>query len=661
MLCLLVGVGNAWAEDVVYKTAAFTKSSFSAGVQNYTNSFSSTTNGFTVDVANFNNNNNGWDYIKTGNKTSASVGTITTNAAIDKAVTKVVVTIDAITASNVNSITLYSGTSASTCTTSEGTFSKSTGTQTVTISSSATNRFYQIAFDCKKGSSNGLVQVSKVEYYINDGGSTPEPEPTKYNVTVANNIANGTVTANPTSAKEGDEVTLTATPSTGYEFGSWNVTNASTSAAITVTNNKFKMPAANVNVSATFNEIQGGGGEDTPTGSLVYKKVTSQDDIVDGGVYIIVCESQNTAMGSQNTNRRNNASITISDNTISLNSVNTENSPYEVTLAKDGDIYKLQLSNNNYLGNGAGGNNYLKEVQNYAPGYGWTLTYNTDKTVTMKTNHTTARYLCVNTANADSYATYTSIGSYEKVTLYKKESATPDNPVDPTPAGGTINFVATTGDGKYYATFSSDRAIKFDEAFINDDESCAAAIKAYAIKILDGQIYRTDQYEEHNDGNYTYIPANTGILFEYTLEYGTFEGAVPFEYADAEAEYLNKVEDNMLVPCAETAIFKAETDGNYYYKLAYGDNTNKTKLGFWWGANDGSGNFKVKAGGAVLCVPQSAGAKLSGFVFGDEDANSINNIPVLDMKATIYNLNGQRVSANAKGIVIVNGKKVLNK
>ena len=234
-------------------------------------------------------------------------------------------------------------------------------------------------------------------------------------------------------------------------------------------------------------------------------------------------------------------------------------------------------------------------------------------------------------------------------------------PVAPTPAGGTLNFVATTGDGKYYATFSSDRAIKFDEAFINDDESCAAAIKAYAIAIVGGEIYRTDQYEVNNDANYTYIPANTGILFEYTLEDGTFDGAVPFEYADAEAAYLNNVEDNMLVPCAETAIFRADADGNYYYKLAYGDNTNKTKLGFWWGAEDGSGNFKVKAGGAVLCVPQSAGAKLSGFVFGDEDANSINNIPVLDKKATIYNLNGQRVSANAKGIVIVNGKKMLNK
>lgn len=179
MICLLAfGAGSAWAEDVVYKTALFGSSYNSKGVSSYTGSFSATNNRFTVDVANFNNNNNGWDYVKTGNKTNASVGTITTNAAIDKAVTKVTVTIDAVTASNVNSITLYSGTSASACTTSEGTFSASTGAQTVTVKSPAANKFYKISFDCKKGSSNGLVTVSKVEYYYNNttdgGGTTPE-------------------------------------------------------------------------------------------------------------------------------------------------------------------------------------------------------------------------------------------------------------------------------------------------------------------------------------------------------------------------------------------------------------------------------------------------------------------------------------------------------
>lgn len=82
------------------------------------------------------------------------------------------------------------------------------------------------------------------------GGSTPEP--TTYTVSIANNITGGTVTANPTTAAANATVTLTATPATGYEFGAWDVKDASNN-TITVTDNKFTMPAANVTVSATFN------------------------------------------------------------------------------------------------------------------------------------------------------------------------------------------------------------------------------------------------------------------------------------------------------------------------------------------------------------------------------------------------------------------------
>jgi len=165
LLLMIVGVGNAWGEEVVYKTALFGSSYNSKGVSSYTGSFSATNDEFTVNLANFNNNNNLWSSVKTGNKTNAAVGTIITNAAIDKSITKVVVTIDAVTATSVNSIKLYSGTSSSSIATEEGSFTVASGAQTVTISSPAANKFYKIAFDCNKGSSNGLVTVSKVEYY----------------------------------------------------------------------------------------------------------------------------------------------------------------------------------------------------------------------------------------------------------------------------------------------------------------------------------------------------------------------------------------------------------------------------------------------------------------------------------------------------------------
>ena len=85
-----------------------------------------------------------------------------------------------------------------------------------------------------------------------DGGGSDEPAtPQTYSVTVTSGIANGSITANPTSAKEGDQVTLTITPNSGYELDWVNVKDAN-DGDITVTDNKFDMPASNVTVSGAF-------------------------------------------------------------------------------------------------------------------------------------------------------------------------------------------------------------------------------------------------------------------------------------------------------------------------------------------------------------------------------------------------------------------------
>ena len=163
---------NVWGADVVYKTAKFGKDYNSKSVQSYSNSWSSTYNGFQVDITNANNNANGWSYIKMGSKNDASTGTITTNAKIDAAITKVTLTIDAITAKNITSITLQTATSSNGIYTSVGTFTKETGTQTITIASPTVNLFYKIEVVCTK-SSNGSITISQVDYY-----TSPE-----YNIT----------------------------------------------------------------------------------------------------------------------------------------------------------------------------------------------------------------------------------------------------------------------------------------------------------------------------------------------------------------------------------------------------------------------------------------------------------------------------------------------
>ena len=61
----------------------------------------------------------------------------------------------------------------------------------------------------------------------------------------------GTASASSTSATAGTEITMTATPNTGYHFKEWQVESP---AGLVITNNKFTMPDSNVAIKAIFEE-----------------------------------------------------------------------------------------------------------------------------------------------------------------------------------------------------------------------------------------------------------------------------------------------------------------------------------------------------------------------------------------------------------------------
>lgn len=220
---------------------------------------------------------------------------------------------------------------------------------------------------------------------------------------------------------------------------------------------------------------------------------------------------------------------------------------------------------------------------------------------------------------------------------------------EPTYTAQTLKLIARD-DESYYATFSSDKVTFFpiDQAM------------PYAITVANGKITdKSNMFEpkEASAGRISgyYIPANTGIMLYSTasnVNYYTVENYT----VDALAEGAN-----MLMPAPVAGgEFAAET-GKVYYKLAYGDWTSKTQLGFYWGADNG-GAFYVKAGTAYLAVPKAKAAGAKGFTLNGE-ATGIEgvNANVENAKA-IYNLNGQRVASMAKpGLYIVNGKKVVRK
>lgn len=141
-------------------------------IGSYSKTWDATRDGFTWTLANWNNNNNKWTSVKAGSNKAASVATITTKTTMPEAISTVTMTIDAITATYVNSIkleVLSVGEDGETVTVKEtvlGTAKQ--GDCVFKISNPQQDCKYKITVDCKqntaKNGKNGFVQVSKVVY-----------------------------------------------------------------------------------------------------------------------------------------------------------------------------------------------------------------------------------------------------------------------------------------------------------------------------------------------------------------------------------------------------------------------------------------------------------------------------------------------------------------
>ena len=189
----------------------------------------------------------------------------------------------------------------------------------------------------------------------------------------------------------------------------------------------------------------------------------------------------------------------------------------------------------------------------------------------------------------------------------------------------SLTLVAKSND-TYYATFSS---------------ACACAF-------VGAEVFTVNVEGENivlNEVASKQVPANTGVLVKSTanvVAVNRLETAPAIEGT------------NLLKPACEKM-----TEGFKFYKLAYDNYTEKTGLGFYWGAAEG-GAFTVKPGLAYLAVPQAQAANVKGFSF-DGTQTGINGVEATTAKGAIYNLNGQRVEKAQRGIYIQNGKKFIVK
>lgn len=117
--------------------------------------------------------------------------------------------------------------------------------------------------------SNGELYTKKIK-------ETP-PAPNTYKITI-NPSENGSVTAGKSiNINKDEEITLTVTPNPGFRLKELKVTDAN-GKEITLTGNKFTMPASNVTVSATFEQIPQQGDVDLTTIFTYTNQTHGKDD-----------------------------------------------------------------------------------------------------------------------------------------------------------------------------------------------------------------------------------------------------------------------------------------------------------------------------------------------------------------------------------------------
>ena len=200
----------------------------------------------------------------------------------------------------------------------------------------------------------------------------------------------------------------------------------------------------------------------------------------------------------------------------------------------------------------------------------------------------------------------------------------------------TVSEGATDGEYNYATMFYGDKNLSVPEV-----------IKAYTATVANGEI----TLHEISGA----IPAGTAVVLRTDSklrETTDFEFSIVDEAEDIEA-------DNMLKGSDEATTVSG--NGFKYYMLSLNGDSEPGSIGFYFD-KESNGGIQLKNGAhkAYLAVPEVEAAK--GYPFGG-DATGIEGLNVNDNDNVneVYDLQGRRVVRPAKGIYIVNGKKIVVK
>ena len=199
----------------------------------------------------------------------------------------------------------------------------------------------------------------------------------------------------------------------------------------------------------------------------------------------------------------------------------------------------------------------------------------------------------------------------------------------------TLDSRCTDGE-KFYSTYSNSNAFIVPEGLTVSE-----------ISVIDNEL----RLENYDTGDV--VPANTGVMVSAATA-----GDKTFTLTTGGTSKLGS--GNLLKPSGDADITAADMaeDNTKFYRLTMHDGS---KIGFWWGAEDGAA-FALAANKAYLAVPTGTAAP-NFFWFGGETTaiRGIENGELRIENGAVFNLAGQRVAQPTKGLYIVNGRKVVIK
>lgn len=161
-----LSAGAAMADETLY-TCLFGPDYNQQAVNNYTTVWQTANDGMTWNIGYFNNNNNGWEFIRGGRKSDPTDAFISTATAMAGNISEIVLSYNKWNASYVTSLTLLVADNADFSNATEIAIENPTsasGELVFQIDNPSDNHYYKISLPTVAGGSNGFVEISKIEY-----------------------------------------------------------------------------------------------------------------------------------------------------------------------------------------------------------------------------------------------------------------------------------------------------------------------------------------------------------------------------------------------------------------------------------------------------------------------------------------------------------------